>query len=645
MSRCTFWLFLAAVLLGVGVRASTSSAETTAELLEKALYAEQTRGDLEEATRYYRQIIEQEQAQRPLVAQALHRLGLCERKRGNLAAAEAAFRRLTEQYADQRALAAQAETELARLAGRPDTQRANEILTAVEQAEQASASLWTAVEQQDREAAEAAMVRFRDRMNRLAELVPQAAEPVRELLQVAGRLEAALWAGDPWEAVAVGQAAQSTGERLEQIMEQAVAQAQQAAPTSQPTTAGGGVDRVADSPMEAVSILLAAVRRKDFDTLHALMQPKYLQGHPQALAALTEADPQRSLDLSRAGLMQLGIQADRAAAVVGPVKSPAGSEGSLGLALARQPDGRWLIEDMDYLPTEQAAQAFVQGLVASGRQRPGSDAQTAEQLTAGGWAAFEQRQFAAAEASFRASLQKAPGSANAWNGLGWALFNQARADEAQQAFQRALEIDPKTSGALNGLGWIAKARGQAEQAIAYWQQAVAASPAATAALSGLASTSMEQEQYAQAAEYYRQWLRVDASSAEARHGLQTALVLANREKYAALDLGSPEATVRGFMRAAIAGNAERTLLHMVPHAIDYANVREGFLPELMQVLKATNQIAVVVRSREGDHAEVVWRLTFQQPVIAGDKAYQPGDSAELSATLRRIGGFWLIDQF
>ena len=48
-----------------------------AALLEKAIYTEQTVGDVDAAMALYRQVIEQAKANRPYVAQAHYRLAMC----------------------------------------------------------------------------------------------------------------------------------------------------------------------------------------------------------------------------------------------------------------------------------------------------------------------------------------------------------------------------------------------------------------------------------------------------------------------------------------------------------------------------------------------------------------------------------------
>ncbi len=88
------------------------TAESAAELLEKAMYAEQTVGDLVTAIRIYEQIVEDAEANRMSVAQAQYRLGVCQLKIGNNAAAKKAFDSIIRDYPEQTTLVSQARGRL-----------------------------------------------------------------------------------------------------------------------------------------------------------------------------------------------------------------------------------------------------------------------------------------------------------------------------------------------------------------------------------------------------------------------------------------------------------------------------------------------------------------------------------------------------
>ncbi len=96
----------------VMVLASTAIAQPASELLEKAIFAEQTVGDLDEAIGIYKQILDDAQANRALAARAQYRLASCYLKKGQDTEATEAFEKLIENYPDQEKLIAQARQEM-----------------------------------------------------------------------------------------------------------------------------------------------------------------------------------------------------------------------------------------------------------------------------------------------------------------------------------------------------------------------------------------------------------------------------------------------------------------------------------------------------------------------------------------------------
>ena len=109
MIRRCFLNIALSILLGFGTGAS---AHSIAELLEKAIYEEETVGDLGAAIEIYRGIAENADAERPHVAQALYRLGQCQRKSGQEQHALDTFRKIEELYPDQAEWVARARAEL-----------------------------------------------------------------------------------------------------------------------------------------------------------------------------------------------------------------------------------------------------------------------------------------------------------------------------------------------------------------------------------------------------------------------------------------------------------------------------------------------------------------------------------------------------
>jgi len=116
MKRTTSFLILGAALAAIVLGASApAAAESASVLLEKGIFKEQTAGDLDAAIKIYRQIIDDAEANRKLVAQAHYRLGTCLLKKGDKKQAAACFQKVVSQFHDQKQLAADAGKQLAEI--------------------------------------------------------------------------------------------------------------------------------------------------------------------------------------------------------------------------------------------------------------------------------------------------------------------------------------------------------------------------------------------------------------------------------------------------------------------------------------------------------------------------------------------------
>jgi hypothetical protein len=88
------WVLPASVIVAVVVFCPAALAEQASVLLEKAVYTEETVGDVDAAIGIYEQVIEAEDATRALLQQAHHRLALCYLKKGMRPEAAVQLRRL-----------------------------------------------------------------------------------------------------------------------------------------------------------------------------------------------------------------------------------------------------------------------------------------------------------------------------------------------------------------------------------------------------------------------------------------------------------------------------------------------------------------------------------------------------------------------
>ena len=92
--------------------AGPAAAASPSELLQKAIYTEETVGNLDEAMKLYEQVIAEGKSSQEAAAQAQYRLALCYQKKGREADAKAAFETLIENYPDAKELVAQARKHL-----------------------------------------------------------------------------------------------------------------------------------------------------------------------------------------------------------------------------------------------------------------------------------------------------------------------------------------------------------------------------------------------------------------------------------------------------------------------------------------------------------------------------------------------------
>lgn len=87
-------------------------AEQATTLLEKGVYYQETSGDIDAAIQTYKKVVEDAQANRPAVAEALYRLGVCQLKKKQQAEAVESFQTLLSHYGDQQPFATKAKEQI-----------------------------------------------------------------------------------------------------------------------------------------------------------------------------------------------------------------------------------------------------------------------------------------------------------------------------------------------------------------------------------------------------------------------------------------------------------------------------------------------------------------------------------------------------
>ncbi|QEG36496.1 DUF3108 domain-containing protein [Bythopirellula goksoeyrii] len=107
------WLNLMASVALVTV-AAPANAATASELLEKAIYTEETVGDLDQAIKVYEQVVAEGKAVEKVAAQAQLRIGLIYAKQGKTDKATAAFQAVIDNYPQAEDVVAEARKHLPR---------------------------------------------------------------------------------------------------------------------------------------------------------------------------------------------------------------------------------------------------------------------------------------------------------------------------------------------------------------------------------------------------------------------------------------------------------------------------------------------------------------------------------------------------
>ena len=87
-------------------------AATPSDLLEQAIYSEETKGDLEGAMRLYQQVVAEAKDAHSVAAQAQYQLGVCLHKKKNFSEAKTAFEQLINNYPDEKELVSRARAYL-----------------------------------------------------------------------------------------------------------------------------------------------------------------------------------------------------------------------------------------------------------------------------------------------------------------------------------------------------------------------------------------------------------------------------------------------------------------------------------------------------------------------------------------------------
>lgn len=103
-----FTSLVAAAAIALSASTVVAASASPSELLEKGIYSEETKGDLDAAIVIYQQVVSEVKAGQSLAAQAQYRLAQCYLKKNKTAEANAAFEKLIHDYPGEKDLVAKA---------------------------------------------------------------------------------------------------------------------------------------------------------------------------------------------------------------------------------------------------------------------------------------------------------------------------------------------------------------------------------------------------------------------------------------------------------------------------------------------------------------------------------------------------------
>ena len=123
-----------------------------------------------------------------------------------------------------------------------------------------------------------------------------------------------------------------------------------------------------------------------------------------------------------------------------------------------------------------------------------------------------------------------------------------------------------------------------------------------------------------------------------------------------LDLSSPEATVRSFVKAMVAGDGDAALACFVPDGEDYGDMQEAIFADpddpaqrsryevkcLFEALDPEAEMPMLSVEETAHGTEVSWQVTFKSAFTIEGHTFNAGDTMEFDGTLRRSGDSWLI---
>jgi tetratricopeptide (TPR) repeat protein len=222
----------------------------------------------------------------------------------------------------------------------------------------------------------------------------------------------------------------------------------------------------------------------------------------------------------------------------------------------------WVADHFQYLACAGPI-ALACGAAAAWRRRQGVTLRVAGAAAALGLlgllallSARQARLYADAETLWRATVERNPACALAWNNLGVLALERGDDAEAERLFGESLRRDPEYEAALNNAGFALARSGRAAEAIPYYERALAVWPGFPDAHVNLGNALFVTGRPAEAVPRYEKALEARSDLLEPRNNLALALVAVGRPADAIPHFEAALALARGRGAAPLAAQIE-----------------------------------------------------------------------------------------
>ena len=152
---------------------------------------------------------------------------------------------------------------------------------------------------------------------------------------------------------------------------------------------------------------------------------------------------------------------------------------------------------------------------------------------------------------------------------------------------------------------------------------------------------MEKGDYKNAIKYYKMWLKVEPNNQQAKEGLKKA--------ESPIDLSTPEATIKSFVKAVYNGNLEAAKACVSKDGYDYEEFMEMLATEsnhpfqaMIKAMDASIPVEITSKDITENKCKIKWYFTLGRVYYFGDTKINKGTHQKFGSYLELVGDKWLI---